>query len=120
MHLFENSPIVWYIMQLNMSYDIMHTQGPARSSAVILSAQYLLCILQKRLEQDPQILQHSKMPAKVGHNGAWMQREYFHACLLSPAHTIHTYTQTVRDASANEQCSNAFEESLLVQTGLLA
>ena len=92
MHLSENNRIVWYSMQLNMSYDIMHTQGPARSSAVILSAQYLLCILQKRLEQESQILQHPKMPAKVGHDGAWMQREHFHACLLGPAHPIHTYT----------------------------
>ncbi len=59
------------------------------------SVPYLLCILQKRLQQKPQILEHPKMPAKVGHDGAGMQREHFHASLLSPAHTraMPTYSK---------------------------
>ncbi len=87
----------------------------------MLSVPYLLCILQKRLEQESQILHHPKMPAKVGHNGAWMQREHLHASLLSPAHR-HTYThsEVMVHATASEQCSNTCEKSLAVQPGLLA
>ncbi len=78
-----------------MRYDnIVHTHGPAGNSAVMLSVPYLLCIFQKRLEQESQILKHPKMPAKVGHDGAGMQREHFHASLLSPAHTRDTPTHS--------------------------
>lgn len=70
------------------------THRLARNAGVMLSVPYLLCVLQKRLEQESQILHHAKMPAKVGHDGAWMQREHFHACLLSPAHTRETHSRT--------------------------